>query len=186
MATRQLLGQIDHQVLRAQRIVSTLLDFSGSRSLKKLNENLYELVEEAISSLRHQINQVIKAEIEIAGALEIYVDRMRFQQVLLNIIKNAVEAAPPGSTVGIRAWPEVVSARSGVVLEIFDNGCGLPPEHLNRIFDPFFTTKSEGQGTGLGLSVAYEIVVQHGGTLSANALPEGGLCLRIQIPDKAV
>ncbi|HJW24693.1 MAG TPA: ATP-binding protein [Rhodocyclaceae bacterium] len=182
---RQLLGQIDHQVLRAQRIVSTLLDFSGNRSLRRHDENVRSLVEEAVQHVRHQIPEGVGVQIDIGDDIKANVDRLRFQQVLVNIIKNATEAVAGRGTVSIRAWREELPEGHGATLEIEDDGQGITPESLKRVFDPFFTTKPVGKGTGLGLSVAHEIVTQHGGVIAVDAGATGGARFWIHIPDSS-
>ena len=113
---------------------------------------------------------------------------------------NAVQACEPGGKMEVRTS---VDADSGlvsseiqnpnaqrapeiqnVVVEIEDNGCGIPPEDLPRIFDPFFTTKPVGQGTGLGLSVSYGIIRDHGGSIEVDSAPGRGTTFRILLPVK--
>jgi two-component system NtrC family sensor kinase len=180
---RQLLGQIDHQVLRAQRIVSELLDFSGNRALERQSQDARGLVEEAVQHLRNQIPNSVGVDIDIRDGIQLDVDRMRFQQVLVNILRNATEAVSPQGTVRIRAWREELPEGRGATLEIEDDGSGISPENQKRVFDPFFTTKAVGKGTGLGLSVAHEIVTQHGGIIAVDSGTDGGARFWIHIPD---
>lgn len=181
----QLLGQIDQQVLRAQRIVSGLLDFSRSRALQRRHENVCSVVEEALQLVYSRIPPSVQVHIEISGDIKIDVDRMRFQQVLVNVIKNAAEAIAEEGTIRLRAWRTQFPEASGATLEIEDDGQGIPSEYQNRIFDPFFTTKPVGKGAGLGLSVAHEIVTQHGGVLAADSRPGEGTRFWVHIPDSA-
>jgi len=183
--TRQLLGQIDDQVLRSQRIVSSLLDFSGTSPLDPRRESLRPLVEESLALLRPRMPQAIRVSLEIAPGLAIDVDRLRFQQVLINVVSNAFDAVGEQGNLTIRAWREDFPEGAGTTLEIEDDGAGIPAEALPRVFDPFFTTKPAGQGTGLGLFIAHEIVTQHGGTISAEAVAAGGTRLWMHIPDAA-
>jgi signal transduction histidine kinase len=183
MQARQLLGQIDHQVLRAQRIVSTLLDFSGNRGLQRRAENIRGLVDETLLLLQHQLPKAVYVDVEIDTNIQIDVDRMRFQQVLMNIIKNSIDAITANGTLRIRAWRDDAPEGKGATLEIEDNGHGIPTEYQHRIFDPFFTTKPVGKGVGLGLAVAHEIVTQHGGALVVESSAISGTHFRIHIPD---
>jgi signal transduction histidine kinase len=105
-------------------------------------------------------------------------NRGRLQQVLMNLLLNAVDAMPDGGTIGVRA-----SASAGRVrLTVSDTGVGIPAEHLEKIYDPFFTTKPRGQGTGLGLSVSYGIVKEHAGTLTAESAPGEGSRFIVSLP----
>ena len=101
-------------------------------------------------------------------------DVHQLQQVFLNLLLNAehaILAVGKGDTIRIRAYGRVEGERRWVVVEFADNGPGIPSEVMPRIFEPFFTTKKVGEGTGLGLSVSYGIVQQHGGRLTGEACP---------------
>jgi signal transduction histidine kinase len=92
-------------------------------------------------------------------------DMNQLQQVFLNLSLNACEAMPNGGTLSIST-----SVRDGKVLvKLADTGCGIKQEHLDQIFEPFFSTKPVGQGTGLGLSVSYGILRQHGGSVEVES-----------------
>jgi two-component system cell cycle sensor histidine kinase/response regulator CckA len=103
------------------------------------------------------------------------------KQVFLNLVINASQASD-GSAGGqeIRLTTSAVGDR--VVVEVYDQGCGIPAELLDRVFDPFFTTKAVGDGTGLGLSISYQIVRSHGGDLSVESAPGEGTCFRVELP----
>jgi len=102
----------------------------------------------------------------------------RLQQVFLNLFLNAKDAMPSGGMLEVRS-----SANNGTVeVEISDTGMGIQRENLARVFDPFFTTKATGRGTGLGLSVSYGIIKEHGGDISARNPPEGGAIIEIRLP----
>jgi len=98
------------------------------------------------------------------------------KQLLLNLVINAIQATAEGGAVTLQA-----AVRNGkMLLQVADEGCGIPPENRERIFDPFFTTKESG--TGLGLSVAHQIVEQHGGLLTAEANPDKGMTFTAILP----
>ncbi len=179
----RLLTQIDDQVLRAQRIVSALLDFSRDRPSVRHRESLGQLAEEAVLLVRGQMPAAGQIDVRVPADISIDVDRQRFQQVLVNLIKNAAEALGPDGRIQISAWRESLPEGHGTSIEIEDNGSGIPPANLPRIFDPFFTTKPVGKGTGLGLFVAHEIVSQHGGTLTASSEPGQWTRFWMHIPD---
>ena len=103
----------------------------------------------------------------------------QINQVLLNLITNAAQAiGPGGGTIRIATSGDA----SRLIVEVSDTGSGIPPEVLPKIFDPFFTTKPVGQGTGLGLSVSYKIVAQHGGRIDVRSQPGRGTTFRIELP----
>jgi two-component system sensor histidine kinase HydH len=98
------------------------------------------------------------------------------QQVLLNLLLNALDATPAGGEVGLRL------RRNGgwLELEVYDNGRGILPENLGKIFNPFFTTRE--QGTGLGLANAFRMIEAHGGELSVRSAPGSGSVFTVRLP----
>ena len=181
---QRLLSQIDNQLLRSQRIVSSLTSDPESKALHRTRENVYRLTEEAVSLLRNQILPSVEITIDAHQEIEAMLDRTRFQQVLINVIKNAAEAVEADGKIIIRAWREVFPEGRGTTWEIEDNGTGISDAVAQRIFDPFYTTKPTGQGTGLGLFIAHEIVLQHDGVIAAEAAPGGGTRVWIHVPDE--
>lgn len=113
-------------------------------------------------------------KIELVGQPAVQADRGQLRRLLLNLLRNALAAAPQG--------PVVLAARGtspGCLIEVRDGGPGVPNELRSQIFTPFFTTREKG--TGLGLALAREIVADHGGTLTLHDAPEGGACFRIRL-----
>jgi len=111
----------------------------------------------------------------------VWADENQMQQVLLNLVQNAHQAMARQE--GERVLTVRLRPRDRhVAIEVLDNGPGIPPHLLSRIFDPFFTTKPPGEGSGLGLSVSYGIVGQHGGRLYAENRPEGGAMFVVELP----
>jgi len=100
------------------------------------------------------------------------------EQVLVNVFLNAIQAMPEGGTLTLRTRVNAV----GFIAEIDDTGAGISARHQAKLFEPFFTTKPVGQGTGLGLSVARQIIQLHGGTLHLANRSDGGARVTIQIP----
>ena len=116
-------------------------------------------------------------------------DPDQLQQVFLNLASNALDAMPAGGALRLSAEacaasnPERPSAAAaGVAVRIADTGTGIPPDDLHRIFDPFYTTKEAGRGTGLGLSVAYGIVEEHGGWIEVRSEPAVGTTFTVYLP----
>ena len=104
----------------------------------------------------------------------------KINQVVMNLVSNAIDASPEGGKV------VVTSASEGEYIRITvrDQGKGVPPEIRGRIFDPFFTTKPIGEGTGLGLSISYGIMQDHGGTINIGDAPGGGAMFTVMLPKK--
>jgi signal transduction histidine kinase len=122
---------------------------------------------------------LIRPEIALAKDLpEIMIDRHMMEQVLMNLLLNAIQAMRTGGILTIRT-----SMEGGYCLvQIRDTGCGISPSVLPRIFDPFFTTKKEGEGTGLGLSVSLGIVERHGGKIAVESEVGKGTTFTVFIP----
>ncbi|MBI2999369.1 MAG: hypothetical protein HYY46_13130, partial [Deltaproteobacteria bacterium] len=133
------------------------------------------------SLLQHESEEkVVKVELALANSIPaIQADPDLLQQVFFNLYQNSLQAMDQGGTIKIRAEvdgkedPASVKASEARLLRITfeDTGRGIPAEHIERVFDPFFTTKDIGQGTGLGLSVAYGIVKDHGGDIQVESEP---------------
>lgn len=104
----------------------------------------------------------------------------KINQVIMNLLANAIDACRPGDKVTVRTEP--TPAADGVLIHVIDTGHGIPPEIRAKIFDPFFTTKPIGKGTGLGLSISYGIVKSHGGEISVDSEPGFGTTFKIRLP----
>ncbi|HUJ79610.1 MAG TPA: PAS domain S-box protein [Nitrospiria bacterium] len=163
-----ILGQID----RITRLVNQLLNFTRTRSLELRSVSLAPLIREVLSLVEHKCRDGrISVEVDCADNLPgIVADPDQLQQVLLNLLVNAIQAMPGGGRLTIRAG-RTVSRRDRedrlgdhyLKIEVTDTGVGIPEENLSRVFDPFFTTKDVGKGTGLGLAVSNSIAHKHGG-----------------------
>jgi signal transduction histidine kinase len=105
-------------------------------------------------------------------------DAQQIEQVLVNLIQNAIQAMPDGGTLRV----SLSQADQAIALGVQDTGVGIPPENLTRIFDPFFTTKSAGEGTGLGLSVSYGIIARHHGQITVDSIIGQGTTFTILLP----
>jgi signal transduction histidine kinase len=98
--------------------------------------------------------------------------------VFLNLVMNAAQASRQGGQIRLCSRFD----DGDVVVTVADDGCGIPPEIVERIFDPFFTTKAVGEGTGLGLGIALQIVRAHGGEIDVDSTPEVGTTFRVRLP----
>lgn len=170
---------------RAARIVRNLLTFARKRQSTRALVDLNEIVKETLSlrAYEQRITNISVIPALAAGLPMIFADGHQVKQVLLNLLMNAEQAmlgAHGRGTIVIRTWHD--SARQVVVMEVNDDGPGVPDDVQGKIFDPFFTTKEVGKGTGLGLTVAYAIVQEHGGRIRLESRKGGGASFFVEFP----
>jgi signal transduction histidine kinase len=183
---------IGEQSERMTRIVRQLLDFARRRSPEKVATDLAQLARQTVALLEPLAAKrgVRLACEDTASPALAPLDKGQLQQALTNLVVNAIQATKPAGRVRVRALREAAAPggaradRPGAfaVLEVSDEGEGIPAERLPAIFDPFFTTKPVDEGTGLGLSVAHGIVQEHGGWIDVESEPGRGSCFRIWLP----
>lgn len=182
---------------RAAGIVRNLLTFAGRTTSARGWQQINSIVREAIAVREPQLQQSgIDLTLDVADRLPlVYVDQNRLQDVIVNLVQNAeaaIAARREGKVLS-RAIPErargeikvttrLVHDPDRIFVEVADNGSGLKDEDLSRVFDPFFTTREVGQGTGLGLSVCYGIIREHGGQITARNGDVGGAVFTIELP----
>lgn len=176
----QLLEKIEQQTFRAAKIVNSLLNLARPSGGEMRVVDLNATISDVLSLLEHQFrNHRIQVRRHLDGPpVLVRGVEYKLQQVFLNLFLNARDAMPRGGSL------TVTTATSGseALVEVADTGIGIPSEHLARIYDPFFTTKADGRGTGLGLSVTYGIVQEHGGTLTCDSDPQQGTRFRLVLP----
>jgi len=177
---RAQLSVIRDNAARANTIVTDLLKFARQSSPEMTELDMRQSVEAAVrltEYLARKGNVKVVVDLPSRAAVGVY-DPQQIEQVLINLIQNAVQAMPGGGTLRVN-----LSLAAGVMaIAIADTGIGIPPENLTRIFDPFFTTKPEGEGTGLGLSVSYGIVSRHGGKIGLESKVGQGSTFTILLP----
>jgi two-component system NtrC family sensor kinase len=176
----QLLEKIERQTFRAAKIVNSLLNLArpthgetGHVDINAVINDVWSLLEHQFKTSRIQLRKEMGGPPPIVQGVE-----YKLQQVFLNLFLNARDAMPKGGWLSVSTRVEGDQA----VIELADTGVGIPAEHLARIYDPFFTTKPEGRGTGLGLSVTYGIVQEHGGALSCESVPGQGTRFTLVLP----
>jgi signal transduction histidine kinase/CheY-like chemotaxis protein len=170
---------------RAARIVRNLLTFARKRNTTRTMVDLNQVVREtlALRAYEQRVSNVAMIEALAAGLPQVFADPHQVQQVLLNLIINAEQAmvaAHGRGTLIVRTWHD--ASADSVTLEVNDDGPGIPEDVQSKIFDPFFTTKEVGKGTGLGLTVAYAIVQEHGGQITIRSAPGAGASFFVELP----
>jgi signal transduction histidine kinase len=199
---REWLAQIDGETERARRIVRTLLDFARQRPFEPVPVAVEDVVERTRVLLRSRLREGVELRVDVPPGLTVRGDAQRLQQVLINLIENAVSAGGAGTRVRVSArcadWASTAPAHDAPLLgepgcglgprqplayiTVEDTGAGIPAEILPRVFDPFFTTRDTGQGMGLGLYVVQEIIDEHGGCVAVQSPPGGGTRFLIWLP----
>jgi two-component system NtrC family sensor kinase len=175
------LKQIRTQGQRCKEITHKLLSFARKTDARIQNININELLEEVVS-LSAQRAKYANVEINTRFQSDlplVSLSQSEMQQVILNLINNALDAMDKeGGTLNIASHLE----KSHIVIAVEDNGPGIERENLARIFDPFFTTKPVGKGTGLGLSICYGIIQKMGGKIEVQSVIGRGTKFTIYLP----
>ncbi len=178
------LEMVLQEARRASGVVRRLLDFSRQGERLRASADINEVVNDVIALTRHLIltNDVI-LRLDLDESLPwISIDTNQMKQVLLNLIHNALQAMKSGGELIVSTFAARRENRDWVVMSVKDNGTGIPPEDQIRIFEPFFTTKGDRGGTGLGLSVTYGIVTDHGGLIEISSKPGNGSTFDVWLP----
>lgn len=177
---REYLGLIRSETFRCKTITNGLLDFSRTRASQHVPLDLSEVITSAARLLAHQQRGgKIEFKIQTPDDLPLVLgDTGQLQQAIIALATNAFDAMPEGGVLTVTAW----NLGPDVLVEVSDSGVGIPPENVPRIFEPFFTTKEVGRGTGLGLSVCYGILTEHGGKLDVQSTVGVGTTFTITLP----
>ena len=177
---RATFGQyVPQEVERLNTIVSDLLDYARPRQPFFTSIQFMQLLKGILPLFHGRFEaESLSVTIAISETTEVYADKHQLQQVLINILLNAVEAQKDSADPFIRMY-EIDSGET-VTVVIEDNGPGIDPGSLNRIFDPFFTTKSNG--TGLGLAISYQLMQENHGEVWAESVSGGGMKMYLRLP----
>jgi signal transduction histidine kinase len=177
---REQLTLIRDNASRANTIVSDLLKFARQSTPEMGLRDMRETLQAALRLTEYLVRKGrVNARLEMPDepALVMY-DAQQVEQVLINLIQNAIQAMPNGGDLTLRLEQNAHHA----IITVRDTGVGIAPENLRRIFDPFFTTKPEGEGTGLGLSVSYGIISRHNGEIEVDSVLGQGTRFIIHLP----
>ena len=179
---REDLGYILEDSNRCKEIVKSLLVYSRSTGTKKNIIQLNDIIEQSLTLIRDQkkfrnikIQKYLSEEMMLINA-----DTGKLNQVLINLVINAADAMEGVGKISLSSYKDKIVKK--IFLEVKDTGNGIPHEDLSKIFDPFFTTKEVGKSTGLGLSIVYGIVEEHGGKISVKKTGSKGTTFIVEFP----
>ena len=185
---REYLNRITKEIDRLNELLKTFFSFAKPQELNLTSCYIKDIVNEIIPFLIKEIADKGIRFIEVYHPQlpKIQVDKNQMHQVFLNLFLNAIQAMPSGGELRIQATPLVSTGPDGIVqrfirILISDTGKGIPANLINKVFDPFFTTKPKG--IGLGLSIAYQIIKKHEGTIQVQSEWERGATFDIRLPE---
>jgi len=169
---------------RASGVVRRLLDFSRQGEHTRMRSDLNEVANDVIALTRHLIQtNGVTLSLQLDERLPwVLIDPNQMKQVLLNLIHNALQAMPGGGDLRVSTGMAQKDEKDWCFMAVQDSGAGIKPEDQARVFEPFYTTKADRGGTGLGLSVTYGIVTDHGGTIEINSRPQQGATFTVWLP----
>lgn len=181
-AVGELQTQLDdgrHGIEQISEIVRNLKDFSRLDRSRlgrfDLNDGVRATLKIANNVVKHH-----RVDAQLGPLPQIQCSPSQINQVLLNLVSNAAQATPQGGLIEVRTY----ASATDVVVEVRDEGSGIPADVLPHIFDPFFTTKKVGEGTGLGLSIVHRIISEHGGRIEVDTEPGIGTCFKVSLPQE--
>ena len=176
------LKTIEKHVRSCKLIVEDLLNFARSSDPKKEVIYLHKVVDDVLSFIQHHCDlgriEIVRDYIEDIPT--VLLDEKKIKQVFINLIMNAIDAVGQDGTITLATDYDATNGQ--VFVRVADTGYGIQEKNLSRIFDPFFTTKPTGEATGLGLSVSYGIVKNHGGNISVQSKPGLGATFTVSLP----
>jgi two-component system NtrC family sensor kinase len=182
--TRNDLEIVMREANRARDVVRRLLDFARQSESTRARASLNEVIQDVVALSRHLIHTSgVELKLELEEDLPwVLADSNQMKQVLLNLVHNALQAMPTGGEMIITTQSAVRAGRDWIMVRVCDTGVGIPRTELSRIFEPFYTTKGDQGGTGLGLSVTYGIVTDHGGQIEVESEPGVGSKFTVWLP----
>lgn len=178
------LKSIEREALRAKQLIQDLLTFSRVAPTETEELDINEMIQISLSVVLVQakIKNTQLVEALAPNLPKIFANKNRIQQVMINLANNAMDAMPNGGTLKISTKLSTLHEKKYVEIQIQDTGFGIPKEVQPKIFEPFFTTKEVGQGTGLGLSLVFEIIQKYQGYITVYSEPGQGTLFQIYFP----
>jgi two-component system NtrC family sensor kinase len=158
--------------------VQKLMSFSRVDQSEATSVDINECIETTLTMVRNEFEHTATIEKKYGKLPQTWCYPQLINQVFMNLLLNAGQAVEKQGAIIIRTWFEDGS----ILVAISDTGAGIPKENLSRIFEPFFTTREVGQGSGLGLSVAYDIIKKHNGDISVESEAGKGTTFTVRIP----
>ncbi len=185
---REYLNRITKEIDRLNDLLKTFFSFAKPQNLNLVYCDIKDIINEIIPFLIKEIADkgIRFVETYHPQLSKVKVDKTQMHQVFLNLFLNAIQAMPNGGELRIQASPLISPSSAGskqsfIKVVISDSGRGIPPHIIHKIFDPFFTTKPKG--IGLGLSITYQIIKKHGGTIKVDSQWEKGTSFVINLPE---
>ncbi len=178
------LNLMETETRRTGRIVSNLLTFARHPKPRMKPLDLNRVIERTLM-LNASLLRIasVRAETRLdPGLPEIVGSEDQLQQVFMNLVSNAAQAMEPQDGGVLRVETRRADNGHHVIVKVRDTGVGIPEENMLRLFEPFFTTKKKGKGVGLGLSVAYGIVQEHGGSIYVHSVVDAGTTFNVKLP----
>ncbi|MCW8885369.1 MAG: ATP-binding protein, partial [Motiliproteus sp.] len=180
-SVEQNLQRMADMTQRMALITSQLKTFAHKRPEKLGSVDIGTVIQDTLSMFSDRIDeQQVQLSTRLSEGIQVYGDKPRLEQVLINLIRNALDAMNDSSVRSLHIQLQQESQQA--CLRISDSGCGLTEQALSHLFDPFFTTKEVGDGLGLGLSISYGIIRDLEGSIRVENRPEGGACFIVSLP----
>jgi C4-dicarboxylate-specific signal transduction histidine kinase len=185
---REIVRDMQDGMERISSIVSDLRTFTQPNLTQTEKAPVLEIVNSALRLLSNQCQGNVKIEKEIPEHQTIWANRNQVTQVIVNLLQNALHALEKKSFVdtGATIWIRGIEENGESLVIVRDNGEGIARENLYKVFDPFFTTKDVGEGMGLGLSICYRIMKQHGGRIQVQSEPGDYSQFTLYFPQRPV
>lgn len=178
------LEMVLNEARRASSVVRRLLDFARQSETVRVKSDINEIVDDVLilSSHMMQANNVLMEKRYGENLKWVSIDPNQIKQVVINLVNNAIYAMPEGGKILVQTLERPRYGRDWITLSIQDTGIGITSENLERIFEPFFTTRGDRGGTGLGLSVTYGIITDHGGMIEVESQVKVGSTFIVWLP----